>query len=260
MDNLRHSPGFIGVDAARRASLLPLRVAQIGSRSILEHIDFDLDGPGVTTVLGPNGAGKTVLLRILHGLLTPTTGRVSWNGNAPDAVRHRQGMVFQHPVMLQRSVRANLAFVLRARGVARRERGRRMAQALSLGGLERLAAMPAPRLSGGERQRLAIARAWVAQPDVMFLRRAHRQSRSTRRPQRGNADPASERRRLPGDCDHPRPGSGPTPGPGCALSGRRPGPRAGRGRNLLLGLRAGNAGRRRVPARRTHRLILVKQP
>jgi len=173
MDNPRYSPGFIGVDAARRSSLLPLRVAQIGlrigSRSILEHIDFDLDGPGVTTVLGPNGAGKTVLLRILHGLLTPTTGRVSWNGNAPDAVRHRQGMVFQHRVMLQRSVRANLAFVLRARGVARRERGRRMAQALSLGGLERLATMPAPRLSGGERQRLAIARAWVAQPDVMFL-------------------------------------------------------------------------------------------
>ena len=79
-----------------------------------------LDPQGPTMILGPNGAGKSLFLRVLHALQTPDTGSVQ--------VRHisgetaRQAMVFQRPVLLRRSVRANLRFALSAAGYARQTR------------------------------------------------------------------------------------------------------------------------------------------
>jgi len=78
-------------------------------------------------------------------------------------------MVFQRPVLLRRSAAANVAYPLRLRGVGRRDRESRAAQALSRAGLSELAARPARVLSSGEQQRLAIARAWVTEPEVLFL-------------------------------------------------------------------------------------------
>lgn len=159
--------------SAVERGLLPLRVSGLslclGGRQVLDHLGFELTGEGVTVVLGPNGAGKTLLLRVLHGLLRPDAGDVSWNGVKPRAARPRQGMVFQHPVMLRRSVAANVRFVLRTRGVERRLQSERLATVLELTDLQHLAQTPARRLSGGEQQRLAIARAWVARPEVLFL-------------------------------------------------------------------------------------------
>lgn len=158
---------------AAKPSLMPLQARGVtlrrGGRELLAGLSFCLDGQGVTAILGPNGAGKTLLLRVLHGLLAPDAGQVSWNGIPPRAARADQGMVFQQPVMLRRSLRANLDFALRTRGVPRRLRGPRLAEALEVTGLTALAGIPARRLSGGERQRLAIARAWVARPAVLFL-------------------------------------------------------------------------------------------
>ena len=73
-------------------------------------------GP-VTVVMGPNGAGKSLLLRLLHGLIAPTSGDVLWHGKKPISTetRKRQAMVFQQPVLLRRSVAANIEFVLKAR-------------------------------------------------------------------------------------------------------------------------------------------------
>ncbi|MEO5813204.1 MAG: ATP-binding cassette domain-containing protein [Rhodanobacter sp.] len=153
--------------------LLPLRVNGVslclGGRQVLNELTFELTGEGVTTVLGPNGAGKTLLLRVLHGLLRPDAGEVSWNGMTPLAARPHQGMVFQQPVMLRRSVAANIHFAMHTRGVTRQLRSERLATVLELTGLRALAQTPARRLSGGEQQRLAIARAWVARPAVLFL-------------------------------------------------------------------------------------------
>jgi tungstate transport system ATP-binding protein len=136
---------------------------------VLDDVDFVLTGNGVTVVLGPNGAGKTLLLRILHGLLQADVGEVSWNGMQACTARPHQGMVFQRPVMLRRSVVANIRFALRARGVAHPLRTQRVMTALELCDLQSLARTPARHLSGGEQQRLAIARAWVARPAVLFL-------------------------------------------------------------------------------------------
>ena len=164
---------FVPADLAVEQCLLPLRVNGLklclGGRQVLDDLNFALTGGGVTTVLGPNGAGKTLLLRVLHGLLQPDAGEVSWNGLHPLAARPYQGMVFQRPVMLRRSVAANIHFVMRTRGVARQLRSERLATVLELTGLQDLAQAPARHLSGGEQQRLAIARAWVARPAVLFL-------------------------------------------------------------------------------------------
>src|SRR5690606_2117557 len=158
--------------AADAPDLLPLVATGVGfvarDTVLLDDVSLTIDGPGVTVLMGPNGAGKSLLLRILHGLLVPTTGRVSWAGRRPDeAVRRRQAMVFQRPVLLRRSVRANLEFV-------RKQDGRAIDPARTEALLERVGLSgfgprPARRLSGGEQQRLALARALALDPEVLFL-------------------------------------------------------------------------------------------
>ncbi|TMV13340.1 ATP-binding cassette domain-containing protein [Arenibacterium halophilum] len=146
-----------------------LRVGRNGV-TLLNVDHLAIDGPGPTLILGPNGAGKSLLLRCLHGLVAPDAGRVLVDG-APcaEALRTRQAMVFQRPVLLRRSVQGNLDFVLRRRGVPRADRPARIAALLAEGGLAQKARQPARSLSGGEAQRLAILRAMATDPEVLFL-------------------------------------------------------------------------------------------
>ena len=127
--------------------------------------------PGLRTMLmGANGAGKSLLLRLLHGLIRPSAGEVLWHGRRLDrAGRRAQAMVFQRPVMLRRSARANLRFALAVRGIRGAERRRLEAEAIERARLGDLARRPARVLSGGEQQRLAIARALATRPEVLFL-------------------------------------------------------------------------------------------
>ena len=154
-------------------AMLPLTLEQVsfvaGGRTILSGVDFVLEAGPRTVVLGPNGAGKSVLARLCHGLLAPTGGRVRWsNPEVPGAPR-RQAMVFQRPVLLRRSVLGNLLFALRVAGVPQAERDARASSALASVGLTHYANRPARVLSGGEQQRLALARAWMLRPEVLFL-------------------------------------------------------------------------------------------
>jgi len=141
-----------------------------GGRKLLDDIDVEIDGHGLTTILGPNGAGKTLLLRVLAGLLTADRGRVLWAGRRPDRTRFPHlGFVFQKPILLRRSARANVRYALRAAGRSRAESRRRAARALAEAGLDHLSDAPARVLSGGEQRRLAIARALAVEPEVLFL-------------------------------------------------------------------------------------------
>ncbi len=137
-----------------------------GAVTVLEGIDLVLEAGAPSLIIGPNGAGKSVLLRLLHGLLPPGSGRVRWSGTSFSA---RAAMVFQRPVMLRRSVAANAAYPLGIAGVPHAERTARVREALAMVGLTTLAERPARRLSGGEQQRLALARAAALRPDVLFL-------------------------------------------------------------------------------------------
>ncbi|MCA3325257.1 MAG: ATP-binding cassette domain-containing protein [Roseomonas sp.] len=150
-------------------TILPLRAEGLGFSAgviaILSDVSLTLEAGSPSIIVGPNGAGKSVLLRLLHGLLAPSTGRVLWAG---DAAR-RQAMVFQRPVLLRRSVLANAVYPLKLAGVAAAEREPRARAALEMVGLAALADRPARRLSGGEQQRLALARAAALSPEVLFL-------------------------------------------------------------------------------------------
>ena len=154
-------------------SLLPLRIEDVcfeaGGRRIIDRISLEIEAGPRSVILGPNGAGKSVLMRICHGLLAPTSGRVTWNLSQPANGRHRQAMVFQRPVMLRRSALANVAYGLKLAGVERHERQARAQRALDGLGLAHLAGLSARVLSGGEQQRLALARAWALEPEVLFL-------------------------------------------------------------------------------------------
>ena len=158
-------------DSGAGADLFPAVVAdltyQAGGAVLIKGIDLALEADGVTVIMGPNGAGKSLLLRLMHGLLVPSGGRVTWGGHPLDeAVRRRQAMVFQRAVMLRRSVAANIDFVLRLRGRADPARRRDI---LEHAGLADRADQPARLLSGGEQQRLALARALATEPDVLFM-------------------------------------------------------------------------------------------
>jgi tungstate transport system ATP-binding protein len=144
--------------------ILPLRLEQVSYRSIIAPLTLELQAGPSTIILGANGAGKSVLMRLMHGLLAPTAGRILWKGDRPG--RH-QAMVFQRPVMLRRSALANVVYALKLAGVTD---ARRVAMdALREVGLSHLAHRPARVLSGGEQQRLALARAWALHPEVLFL-------------------------------------------------------------------------------------------
>ncbi|AXT26369.1 ATP-binding cassette domain-containing protein [Ruegeria sp. AD91A] len=139
-------------------------------KALLDVSSLVLDGPGPTLILGPNGAGKSLLLRCLHGLITPDRGQVVQDGKPLGAAQKaRQAMVFQKPVLLRRSVAANLDFVLKRQGMGRTARKARIAELLTEGGLDGKARQPARSLSGGEAQRLAILRALALSPETLFL-------------------------------------------------------------------------------------------
>ncbi|MEM0990451.1 MAG: ATP-binding cassette domain-containing protein [Pseudomonadota bacterium] len=143
---------------------------ETGGGRLVDGLSFDIAEGRRTVVMGPNGAGKSLTLRLLHGLVQPTAGDVLWRGRPLDAAaRANQAMVFQRPVLLRRSVLANMRFALAAAGVPRRDRGARALEALSQARLETLAHRPARVLSGGEQQRLAIARALGCRPQLLFL-------------------------------------------------------------------------------------------
>ncbi|MEM1313842.1 MAG: ATP-binding cassette domain-containing protein [Pseudomonadota bacterium] len=133
-----------------------------GARAVLDGATLTLPGAGVTALMGPNGAGKSLTLRVLAGLVAPDSGRVR---SDPE----RAALVFQRPVLLRRSVRANLDHALRAAGAPRAGRARRLEALLALGGLEAMADRPARSLSGGEAQRLQMMRALAAEPRLLLL-------------------------------------------------------------------------------------------
>lgn len=137
-------------------------------KTLIDQVDLDLDSPGVTVIMGPNGAGKSLLLRLMHGLLQPDAGSVLWDGLPPDAaVRADQGMLFQRPVLLRRSVMANMRFAAKRPGATVSESA--CAGMLDRVGLADAATKPARQLSGGEQQRLALARALIREPGVLFM-------------------------------------------------------------------------------------------
>lgn len=154
-------------------SVLPLKVDGLcfsaAGTPLIDHLSFTLEAGPRTIILGPNGAGKSLLLRLCHGLILPTEGTLSWGGINGTGARRAQAMVFQRPVMLRRSVAANVDYALALRRIPRAERRDKVDKALARTGLGDFARRQARVLSFGEQQKLALARAWAMAPQVLFL-------------------------------------------------------------------------------------------
>jgi tungstate transport system ATP-binding protein len=143
-----------------------------GDRRVLKIDGLEVRAGETFCLVGPSGAGKSTLLRLLQFLERPTAGSLTFNGRPagpelPLSARQQVTTVFQRPIVLDRSVRANVSYGLRVRGLAddRGEVDRLLADL----GLAHLASTPARRLSGGEIQRVAFARALAFEPRVLLL-------------------------------------------------------------------------------------------
>ncbi|SCC91973.1 Aliphatic sulfonates import ATP-binding protein SsuB 2 [Thiomonas sp. X19] len=155
-------------------SLFPITLHGVGLRRganwVLRDLDLQLERGGITALVGPNGAGKTSLLRLIHGLDVPSCGSLHFAGEAPpqDGMAYAaQAMVFAHTPLLRASVEDNLRLALSA--ASTHNRRALLDAALARAGLKEQAQQSAASLSSGQRQRLALARAWMLQPELLLL-------------------------------------------------------------------------------------------
>ncbi len=163
-----HKPRIVPLRAVPKPDAAAIRTHEVRlateGRDLLRGVSLALGRHGVTALIGPNGAGKSLFLRILAGLVRPDGGTVEVD---PDL--GLPAIVFQRPVLLRRSVRANLTHALRIARIPAKRRAYRTDELLALASLTGQADAPARQLSGGEQQRLQMARALALQPRWILL-------------------------------------------------------------------------------------------
>ena len=137
-------------------SILPLKIDRVWYKNageiLLENITLRIEKGAPKILMGANGSGKTLLMRVAHGLLMPTQGKVSWAENKKNFGSVRQTMVFQKPIMLKRTVKENLLFALNTIEKNRTLKEQIVQNALGEINLSHKADAHAPTLSQGEQQ------------------------------------------------------------------------------------------------------------
>jgi ABC-type nitrate/sulfonate/bicarbonate transport system ATPase subunit len=146
------------------------RGQNVSALQVLENINLTIAAQECVCLLGPSGCGKTTLLKLIAGLLLPTSGQVWIDGKAVTGPGHDRAMVFQNFALLPwANVLDNIAFGLELRGVPKAERLRAaqaLAQDVGLTGFER---HYPKQLSGGMQQRVGLARALAIEPRILLL-------------------------------------------------------------------------------------------
>ena len=152
--------------------MFPLRVTDvkinIKSKRLIGPINLEIEQNGISILLGANGSGKTTLLEALHGLRKLSAGKVEWTISNSLAAAE-QAFVFQSPIMLRRTVAENLAFPLKVRRLSKLTTTTEVMMWAKKIGLEDKIKQPAVLLSGGEMQAIAVARALITKPNMVFL-------------------------------------------------------------------------------------------
>lgn len=154
-----------------------LKIA-FGSKIVLNEIDLDLYPGETLAVIGPSGTGKSTVLKVLTGLLKPTSGSVVINGQETndfdeaqwDELRKYMGVVFQYSALFDfLSVGENVAFGLRRHfNLPEEEIQKRVQTLLQLVGLPDAKDMMPSELSGGMKKRVGLARALAMEPQIVF--------------------------------------------------------------------------------------------
>ena len=140
----------------------------------VEHLQIERGK--IYALVGPNGAGKTTLLHIMSLILRPDRGRIFFEGerigqdeSQRTHARRSMTVVLQNPYLFNSTVRANIEYGLKARGVERVRRQKLIRDALEQVGLKGFESRKARKLSGGEAQLVGLARGLVLKPSVLFL-------------------------------------------------------------------------------------------
>lgn len=137
---------------------------------VLDNVDFQLNPGEIVALLGKSGSGKSTLLKILAGLLKPTAGEVTFNGNRVHGPIRGVTVLFQHVALMPwLTVLENVELGLEAQGVKRDERHQRALKAIDMIGLDGFESAFPRELSGGMRSRVGFARSLVVQPDVLLI-------------------------------------------------------------------------------------------
>ncbi|CDN57462.1 Spermidine/putrescine ABC transporter ATPase subunit (plasmid) [Neorhizobium galegae bv. officinalis bv. officinalis str. HAMBI 1141] len=139
----------------------------------VDHVSFSLPRGEMLALLGPSGCGKTTILRMIAGLIAPTSGAIRLEGKDVSSIavyKRNMGMVFQaYALFPHMTVAQNISFGLEMRKVGRAEREERVRKALDLVKLTGLGDRKVSQLSGGQQQRAAIARSLVIEPELLLL-------------------------------------------------------------------------------------------
>ncbi len=141
-----------------------------GAATVLEPLSLSLSDGEFVSIVGPSGCGKSTVLRIVHGLIAPSEGRVLYAGRPQSGVNLECAMVFQSFALLPwLTVLGNVTLGLEARGVGAAERARRAGRYIDMVGLEGYEEAYPRELSGGMKQRVGFARALAVEPRILLM-------------------------------------------------------------------------------------------
>ena len=136
----------------------------------LDNITLDVAAGEFVAIVGPSGCGKTTLLKVLAGLIRPSSGSVCFNGSIVSGPNRQRAMVFQSPALLPwRTVLGNVSYGLELQSVSRTEARARAREFIDLVGLKGFEESYPRELSGGMQQRANLARALAVEPELLLL-------------------------------------------------------------------------------------------
>ena len=162
---------LIRIKPEKNINCLPIYIKDLSlildERKILSSLNFSINSDDVTVIMGPNGAGKSIFLKILNGILTPTSGCITWNHKKQFSdTLNTQAFVFQKPILLRRSVIANLDYIDSVLGYKKKISKDRLLEIVQL---KKQKNQPARMLSLGEQQRLSLIRSLMLRPNLLLL-------------------------------------------------------------------------------------------
>ena len=151
-------------------NIFPLNIKNLNymskDKKILKDINLITSEKKITIIAGNNGSGKSTLLKILHGIIQHTSGTINWGEIPVHEVRKKQSMVFQNPILLNRTTFENIMYVAKIKNIETNESVDKIIKQLNL---ESIINIESKYLSGGEKQKVAIAMSIISNPKIIFL-------------------------------------------------------------------------------------------
>ncbi len=151
-------------------NIFPLNIKNLNymskGKKILKDINLISVEKNITIIAGNNGSGKSTLLKILHGIIQHTSGTINWGDMPVHEIRKKQSMVFQNPILLNRTTFENIMYVARRKNIGTNESVDKIIKQLNL---ESIINIESKYLSGGEKQKVAIAMSIIGNPKIIFL-------------------------------------------------------------------------------------------